>query len=490
MESLRVLFIEDSEDDALLLVEALRKGGFAPYYQRVETAADFRAALAADSWELIIADYSLPHFSGMAALHLLQELAFDLPFIMVSGKVGEETAVEAMRAGAQDYLLKDQLARLAPAITRELQEAKVRRERREIEEERTRMCTLAEQRYAELDATINSIADGLIIFNQQGQITRLNAIAERMLGCSPSEQPPAFQAVIADGIPVSSAELPSTRALRGEAVFGQVLEIRRLHGTLWVSASAAPICTEDGVFLGAVLSLTDITALRELQQQQETILHTVSHDLRVPLTVIYGHADIMQDEMDEQEIHGDLRKSLDTIRRSGQRMNAMIQDLVDAARMEGGQLQLTTHPVELAFYLPDFLRRTATALAVQRVNLQLTPGIPPVFADYDRLDRILTNLISNALKYSTPDAAVVVTARQQEGKVLISVQDAGQGIAPDDQQHIFERFYRASGGRKVDSIGLGLYISKMLVEAHGGQIWVESTPGEGSIFYFTLPIAT
>ena len=133
-ESLRVLLVEDSEDDALLLVHALQEGGFEVHSRRVDLEAAYRAALAEDSWDIILADYALPRFSGIAAVRIARDLGMDLPIILVSGKAGEDTAVEAMRAGAQDYLLKSNLARLTPAITRELRDAEVRRERRAAEE--------------------------------------------------------------------------------------------------------------------------------------------------------------------------------------------------------------------------------------------------------------------------------------------------------------------------------------------------------------------
>ena len=130
---LRVLLVEDSEDDALLLLNALRKGGFVPHARRVETAAVLRAALGEETWDIIIADYVLPRFSGIAAIRTARESGFDSPIIIVSGKMDKETAVEAMRAGAQDFLLKGNLTRLVPAIHRELQEAQLRRERRQAE---------------------------------------------------------------------------------------------------------------------------------------------------------------------------------------------------------------------------------------------------------------------------------------------------------------------------------------------------------------------
>lgn len=134
-EDLRLLIVEDSEDDAMLLVRHLRQGGFAPVFERVETTESMAAALHRQPWDLVIADYTLPRFSGRGALALLKETGFDLPFIVVSGTIGEDVAVEAMKAGAHDYILKGNLTRLLPAVQRELREAKVRQERRQARED-------------------------------------------------------------------------------------------------------------------------------------------------------------------------------------------------------------------------------------------------------------------------------------------------------------------------------------------------------------------
>lgn len=149
---LRVLIIEDSEDDMLLVLRELRKGGYEPDHVRVETAAEMVAAMAARDWDLALSDYVLPRFSGMDALRLWREREEDLPFIVVSGKIGEETAVAAMKAGANDYLIKGSTSRLVPAIARELQEAEVRRKRREAEQALAR----SEERYRRLVAAVSN----------------------------------------------------------------------------------------------------------------------------------------------------------------------------------------------------------------------------------------------------------------------------------------------------------------------------------------------
>lgn len=183
-----------------------------------------------------------------------------------------------------------------------------------------------------------------------------------------------------------------------------------------------------------------------------------------------------------------MHESLAAVLRGTQRMNVMIQDLVDAARLEGGQLVLQRRPLPLRAYLDDLLTRASTTLDVSRIVLEVPEQLPRVSADDDRLERIFTNLLSNALKYSPADRPVIVGARVVDGDVEVSVRDFGSGISAEDLSHLFERFFRVAGTQQ-EGIGLGLYITKHLVEAHGGHIRVDSTPGVGSTFAFTLPTA-
>jgi signal transduction histidine kinase len=184
------------------------------------------------------------------------------------------------------------------------------------------------------------------------------------------------------------------------------------------------------------------------------------------------------------------RRSIEAIIAGARRMNAMIQDLVDSARLESGQLRLERVPIELGAFLSDLKVRLAGVMEMDRVRVETPAGMPPVLADPNRLERIFTNLLSNALKYSDPGTEVTVRLQQRDGKVVASVSDRGRGIAPDEMELLFQPFLRTRRAlERREGLGLGLYITKRLVEAHDGELWVESELGKGSTFSFTLPVA-
>ncbi len=266
------------------------------------------------------------------------------------------------------------------------------------------------------------------------------------------------------------------------------LELARLRGELARRAEEAEALLLE-LRRRAAEQETTIGELHQLQEQREDLLRMVSHDLRSPLTAILGQAQLVQRALEKTGQDGHLRRSADAIYTSGRRMNAMIQDLVDVARVEAGQLKLRLAPVDLRSFIVDLEDRLAGVLDTTRIRTKIPEDLPGVSADPDRLERILTNLISNALKYSPPDTEVLVAAAKSDAEVAISVTDQGPGIAPKDRRHIFERFYRIARTRQAEGLGLGLYITRVLVEAHGGRIWVESEAGKGSTFSFTLPVA-
>jgi PAS domain S-box-containing protein len=367
--------------------------------------------------------------------------------------------------------------------------------------ERKRAEAEREEVLAELEATILAIPDAVMIFFPDGAIRRVNPAAERMVGFGPEEfaRPIAERTATLrlerpDGSPLALEDSPAPRALRGETVIGMDMLVHpATGGTVWVSASAAPIYSSDGHLLGAILTMVDVTPLRHVIEQRDDFVRAVSHDLRQPLTIIQGQAQMLQIMMERGELVDQRQaRSLEAIATSALRMNAMISDLVDSVRLEAGQITLRPEPLDLPDFVAKLKDRMAGSGEGERISIESSAGLPPVRADADKLERILTNLLSNALKYSPPASPVWVSLARADGEAVVEVRDQGPGIDPVDVPRLFERYFRAKAGleRRREGLGLGLYIVKGLVEAHGGRVWVESTPGKGSTFAFSLPEAT
>jgi PAS domain S-box-containing protein len=335
----------------------------------------------------------------------------------------------------------------------------------------------AATRAAEMDAILDAIATGLVLHDREGRIVRTNAAAERIFGfaasdrdATPEQRSRRFRAFGKDGRPVPPAELPSMRALRGEEVGPVEFRLERDGAAAaWVSAAAAPIRDAAGALHGAVSTFSDVTAMH------------------VMLTVIAAQVQMLQRKPDDREV---VLRRAGSIRTSAGRMATMIEDLVDVVRLEAGQVTIRPRAVDVAPFAAELRERLRGALAVERLRLELPEGLPRAWADPARLERILVNLITNALKYSPPETETVLSAERRDGVLRLSVVDRGPGIAPDEVPRIFERFYRSpSTASRQDGLGLGLYVTRLLVEAHGGTIAVESALGRGSAFHVHLPTA-
>ncbi|HET8541565.1 MAG TPA: MASE3 domain-containing protein [Anaeromyxobacter sp.] len=224
-----------------------------------------------------------------------------------------------------------------------------------------------------------------------------------------------------------------------------------------------------------------IRQLRHTTEQREDLLRAVSHDLRNPLQIVVLQTQRLQRQADERS-----RRPATAILAASRRMDRMLRDLADAARSDAGGIELAARAVPLQPFVAELLEVSDGAMDAQRVENAVPEDVPPVLADPDRLDRILANLVGNALKYS--QARVEVNARLEDGEVHVTVADRGAGISAADLPRIFDRYYRGQR-HEGEGLGLGLYIVRKLVEAHGGRIWAESRPGEGSTFTFTLPPA-
>ncbi|WP_126454248.1 EAL domain-containing protein [Sulfuriflexus mobilis] len=264
-KAIKILIVEDSDNDTELLLRELRKGGFEPVYKRVETAVDMEAALCNESWDIIISDYSMPHFDGIAALKLVKGLGIDLPFIISSANIGEEIAVMAMKAGAHDYIMKGNLARLVPAIEREIKEARLRSQHRD-----------AEQQMHKLSSAVEQTADAVMITDPNGIIEYVNAAFTRITGFSKEEAIGRSTNMLKSGRhdEVFYAQLWQT--LTQGNTFQDVFINRRKDGSLYYEEkSITPLKDKDGVVGHFISTGKDIT---EQMQTRERLHHLSHHD--------------------------------------------------------------------------------------------------------------------------------------------------------------------------------------------------------------------
>ena len=353
----------------------------------------------------------------------------------------------------------------------------------------------AEAVAAGLEAAIDSATVGIVVYDLHGQVLRVNAAAETMLGYTLKEWSGFLEGSVAtsyaktpDGEPWKRDETPTARALRGETVRGEIMALSTRDGnTLSIAAGAAPVVTKEGTALGAVFAFSDITPLQELQAQREEVIRTISHDLRQPLTPVIGHASILQRKLAMRGMDQEARAA-EAIVKSAKRMDSMIQELVDSVRLEAGVFELHREPTDLCYLITDLAGRIGTAEEQEWLRVECPEPLPPLSVDWERIERAITNLIANAFRYSPSRSPVVVKVVRSGGDVVISVIDQGAGIAPEEQRKLFHRLYRTGSGKKAGGLGLGLAITRQIVEAHGGRIWVESKPGEGSSFSISLPI--
>jgi signal transduction histidine kinase len=240
-------------------------------------------------------------------------------------------------------------------------------------------------------------------------------------------------------------------------------------------------------FVSYLITALTLSSIREGVRRQEDLLRVVSHDLRAPLTAISGQAQLLQ-----SKAAGDpwITARTEAMLRATRRMDAMISDLVDGALQAAGNLRLDLQPIELQGYVAELMARMQGSLETDRVELTLSER-PPLLvrADPGRLERILVNLLSNALKYSPGEARVRVDAEARGGWIYVTISDRGPGIAPEDMTHLFERYYRGRAARDQAGLGVGLHSTRLLVEAHGGRITVENSPDGGASFTVVLPSA-
>ncbi len=352
----------------------------------------------------------------------------------------------------------------------------------------------AERQTAQLNALMENQTEGVIVAESTGRIVLVNRVGREMCGWPEGMVPRTVEDYRRldlrrlDGTPLPFDEWPINRALRGERFTDQETILVWPSGEerrLLCSGSAVQ---QAGWKTLAITVYRDVTELRRLEQAKGEYISIISHDLRTPLTALMGFVQLLGMQLAKKGLGreaGIAEKALESARK----MNSMIQDLADSARLESGKLELAKEPTNLNSLVKDIVERAGPPEDQHRLQVETTEGIPKLSLDPNRFERALVNLISNALKYSPADRPVVVRVERRDGEAIVSVIDQGAGIPPEEVSHLFERYYRTKKTRKTEGLGLGLYITRQIVDAHGGRVWVESEQGKGSKFRVAVPLS-
>lgn len=494
------LHLEDDPADAELVQARLEAAGLLCQITRVQTRSEFEAALRQGGYDIILADYHLPMFDGMSALHLAQELCSEVPFIFVSGTLGEDAAIEGLTQGATDYVLKQKLSRLAPAVKRALQEAENERERRRAEAELHKLSQAVEQS-----------ANTIIITDTQGCIEYVNPRFTFTSGYTLAEvQGQPIRILKSGQTPPEAYQELWQLITAGKEWRGEFHNKTKNGEYYWEAASISPIKNGEGKITHFLAVKEDITERKQAEatqakleeqlrqaQKMESIGRLaggVAHDFNNLLTVIQGYCGLMQ----EQISAGDpLLTDLEQIRRASERASSLTRQLLAFSR----QQVLTPTVLDLNDLVAN-LHKMLVRLIGEDIALStvLQPGLWSIIADPGQIEQVIMNLVVNARDAMPTGGGITVETDNVYLDasyahtplevpfgpcVLLAITDTGYGMDQSTQARIFEPFFTTKEQGK--GTGLGLATVYGIVKQSGGHITVHSELGQGTTFKIYLP---
>jgi signal transduction histidine kinase/DNA-binding response OmpR family regulator len=496
---LKILVVEDSPDDAELMIAQLRRHGFDPLWRRVDNEPEFLAELKKLP-DIVLSDYAMPNFNGLRAAQLVQASGTNIPFILVSGTMGEETAVDAMRHGATDYLLKDRIARLGKAVERALEQKRLADERRRTEEELRWKTTL-------LEAQMESALDGILVVDDQGKKILQNRRMEEMWKVPPpggAGKVDAAQAVFDPAYeknPRQFIEKVAYLNAHPEEAGHDVIEL--VDGTV-LDRYSAPVRDKSGKNYGRIWSFRDITERRKLEaqfrqaQKMESIgmlAGGIAHDFNNILSAILGNLHLARLDAENQP---ELLGYLDNIGQATRRATDLVNQILTFSR----QNKQEREPLKLNHVVLEALKLLrASVPATIRIQTDLTET-PTVLANATAIHQVIMNLGTNAwhamrdrpgtLKMEMnvievdADFAAAHPDLHPGRHVRLSVSDTGHGMDPATLERIFDPFFTTKG--VGEGTGLGLAVVLGIMQSHDGAITVYSEPGIGTTFHLYFPV--
>lgn len=487
--TVRILYLEDDLLDVELIRETLTAEGIDCDIRGVSTPKEYQRALTDTEFDIVFIDYSLPGYDGITALKAAKAASPDRPVILISGAIGEELAIEAVKEGATDYVLKHRLVRLAPAVRRALDESEQRRRRREAERSLSELMK-------QLRAFMDGAPDAFFIFDGDLRLVEINSRGRELIAGAAGEPPSPGQPLAE----LFSFFLQSEDALglRGVLESGRSQLLKRRYcrgggeGFLELRGFRAGSC------LGVIVTETTerhrfiqerehlIAELESKNAELERFVYAVSHDLKSPLVTIKGFLDLLGEDVTNGK-QGDVADDIDRIRRAADTMESLLDDLLRLSRV--GRAAKQCEAVDMNALAHEVVELLHPQLFARGIETVITPGWPRVRGDRRRLFELLQNLVENAVRHMGEVASPVIEigCRRLDGEVAFYVRDNGCGIPPEYHEKVFGMFEQLQPDRGGSGIGLALV--RRIVETHEGRVWVESDGrGSGTTFYFTLPV--
>jgi two-component system NtrC family sensor kinase len=491
---LRVLIVEDQDDDVLTLVRVLQRAGYDLTFERVDSADALARALDRQAWDLIIADYELPQFNGLAALAQVKERGLDLPFIIVSGGIGEDIAVATMKAGAHAYIMKNNLTRLIPAVERELREAEGRRARKRAEE-------ALQENYQIMQAVFEATSDIIFVKDLQGRYVMINSAGARVMGKAPEDvigkdDTTFFAAESVGQIMQHDCQVLTSGETQTFEETGTVSGTTRIF-----LATKAPHRDHHGHIIGIICIARDITERKQtaeqFQRQRDTLYQSeklatmgqllagVAHELNNPLSVVMGQAALLRQSVRNK---GQMQRA-EKIVHAAERCARIVNNFLALARQRSPE----RHPVQMNQVVREAVELLAYPLRVDSVEVvwALADEVPVLWADSHQLHQVVVNLVANAhqamREVPGPRRLTVATGVSVGGgHIWMEVRDTGPGVAEGLEARIFEPFFTT----KPPGVGtgLGLSLCQGIVEGHGGKIGLAHRQGKGAVFRVELPL--
>ena len=487
----RILHLEDDPWDARLIREYLRSAGVTAEITVAGTREAFEALLP-QGFDVILADYHIPRVGGLEALGLARSLDPHIPFILVTGALGDERAVELLRSGATDFVLKDRLGRLASAIERAVFERGARRQ-----QEQMQLRLAQAQRLSRMAAQAARMGTWQIHV-ASGRIECSDEFLD-LLGIERSAWKGTLAALEALMPPEDVERLRRAHldAVKGDAFMNTEFRIHDIHGKVkWMQWRGDCTIGPDGVpqhWLGVMVDVTEHKqmeeALRASDRRKDEFLATLAHELRNPLAPVCNGLTLLHRmgpfPAEIASIHAMVDRQVKHIVR-------LVDDLMDISRITLGKIDLRRAPIDLAQVVHNAVEMNRSAIESYRQRLEIS--IPPditIDADPVRLTQVLSNLLNNASKYTGDAGKIRLTASVDRDCVVIRVRDTGVGIASALLPHVFDLFTQGDKAepRGTAGLGIGLAMVRLLVEMHGGAVGVQSAgPGQGSEFTVRLPL--